>query len=116
MGSISKQGRTLLRTVLIRVSWKALAYSPLLAVKYGRIVAKRGDNPTGHKIAIVAVARTLLGLIWGLLHLKKPIPGGIREPKVRTLPVKLRKKERWAKEYPFLEVVAAEEPRATSTG
>ena len=101
MGSISRQGRSLLRTVLIRVSWEALAYSPLLAVKYGRIVAKRGDNKTGHKIAIVPVARTLLGLIWGLLQLKKPIPGGVREPKVRTLPVKLRQMERRARQYPF---------------
>ena len=47
MGSISKQGRSLLRTVLIRVSWQALAGAPLLAVKYGRVVAKRGDNKTG---------------------------------------------------------------------
>ena len=116
MGSISKQGRTLLRTVLVRVSWKTLAFSPLLAAKYGRVVAKRGDNKTGHKIAIVAVARTLLGLIWGLLHLKQPIPGGVREPKVRTLPVKLRQMERRAREYSFLASAAAEEPRATETG
>jgi hypothetical protein len=90
----------------------------LLAAKYGRIVAKRGDNKTGHKIAIVAVARTLLGLIWGLLHLKEPIPGGVREPKVRTLQVKLRQMERRAREYPFLAVMAPvpEEPRTTGTG
>ena len=114
MGSISKQGRTLLRTMLIRVSWKALAYSPLLAMKYGRVVAKRGDNKTGHKIAIVAVARTLLGLIWGLLHLKRPIPGGVREPKVRTLAVKLRQMERRGREYSFLEPSPVAE--ATGTG
>ncbi len=114
MGSISKQGRTLLRTTLIQVSWQALAYSPLLATKYGRVVAKRGDNKTGHKIAIVAVARTLLGLIWGLLHLKKPIPGGVREPKVHTLPVKQRRMDKRARAYPFLAV--AVEPQAAGAG
>ena len=116
MGSISKQGRILLRTTLIQISWRALAYSPLLAAKYGRVVAKRGDNRTGHKIAIVAVARTLLGLIWCLLHLKKPIPGGVRDPKVHTLPVKLHRVDKRAREYPFLASATAEEPRATETG
>ena len=116
MGSISKQGRSLLRTVLIRVSWKALAGSPLLAVKYGRVVAKRGDNKTGHKIALVAVARTLLGLIWGLLKLRKAFPGGVQQPKVRTLPVKLRELNRRAKEYPFLAKAPDAEARATGTG
>ena len=116
MGSISKQGRALLRTVLIRVSWQALAYSPLLAAKYGRVVAKRGDNKTGHKIAIVAVARTLLGLIWGLLKLKKAIPGGVQQPKVRTLPIKLRELDRRAREYPFLAKALVQEPRASGAG
>ena len=116
MGSISKQGRTLLRTTLIQVSWRALAYAPLLAVKYGRVVAKRGDNKTGHKIAIVAVARTLLGLIWDLLKLRKPIPGGVREPKVHTLSVKLHRLEKRARKYPFLATAPTAEPRTTETG
>lgn len=103
MGSITKQGRTVLRTALIRVSWTVLARSPLLSAKFQRIVARRGDNRTGHKIAIVAIARTLLGVIWGLLVLRKPFPGGLAVPKVRTLRVKLRALDQRAKVYPFLE-------------
>lgn len=79
-------------------------------------MAKRGDNKSGRKIAIVAVARTLLSLIWGLLYLKKTLPVGLKAPQVRTLQVKLREMDRRAKAYTFLETSPAEALPAVVTG
>jgi transposase len=60
-GHISKQGNSLLRTLLVEVSWLGLRRNEWMKTIYETV--KRG-SPTRGKIAIVAVARRLLVKLW----------------------------------------------------
>ncbi|MBI3190099.1 IS110 family transposase [archaeon] len=53
-GHITKQGNTLLRSLLIQCAWSAVKYSPRFRRKYNKLRKK-----TGNQKAIVAVARTI---------------------------------------------------------
>ena len=57
-GSITKQGNTQVRSILIEVAWRAIKQDPSLKAFFERIKARRGS-----KRAIVAVARKLIGRI-----------------------------------------------------
>ena len=54
-GSITKQGNTMLRSLLIQCAWSAVKYSPRFRRKYNKLRKK-----TGNQKAIVAVARTIV--------------------------------------------------------
>jgi transposase len=62
-GHISKQGNTILRSLLVEVSWLAIRHNPWLKEIYERI--KRDVKGRG-KIAIVAAARRLLIKLWAI--------------------------------------------------
>jgi len=57
-GSITKQGNTQVRGILIEVAWRAIKQDPSLKAFFERVKARRGS-----KRAIVAVARKLIGRI-----------------------------------------------------
>jgi len=57
-GHISRQGKTIIRKVLVLAAWKAIKQDPYLRSVYERIAAKAGG-----KKAIVAIARKLIGHI-----------------------------------------------------
>ena len=63
-GKISGCGNTLVRSMLIQVSWVGLKYNPWMRGIYER--ARRGSK-SRKKIAIVAVARHVAVLCWVLL-------------------------------------------------
>jgi len=64
-GRISRQGNSLLRAMLVEVSWVSLQYNDWARAVYER--ARRG-SPARKKIAIVAVARRLLVRCWAMLR------------------------------------------------
>jgi len=64
-GKISGKGDTLLRALLVEVSWMALRHNAWAKAAYERVL--RGD-PSRKKIAIVAVARKLLVRCWAMLR------------------------------------------------
>lgn len=57
-GHISRQGKAIIRRVLVLASWKAIQQDPQLRATYDRISVKAGG-----KKAIVAIARRLIGHI-----------------------------------------------------
>jgi transposase len=57
-GHISRQGRSVLRSILVEAAWMAIKKDPSLRVVYDRISHRRGG-----KRAIVGVARRLVGRI-----------------------------------------------------
>jgi transposase len=57
-GHITRQGKPILRSILVQCSWVAIRYDESLRKIYERIAAK-----SGAKIAIVAIARRLIGRI-----------------------------------------------------
>ena len=89
-GHITKAGRSTLRWVLVQVAHRAVKVPGPLREFYLRLKAKKGA-----KVAIVAVARKLLVLIWTLLTRKEEY----REPS-RRYEAKVRKMERLARAYP----------------
>jgi transposase len=64
-GRISRQGNTLLRAMLVEVSWVSLRYNDWARAVYERV--RRGSS-VRKKIAIVAVARRLLVRCWAMLR------------------------------------------------
>lgn len=64
-GRISRQGNTLLRSMLVEVSWVSLRYNDWVRTIYDRA---RRRSPSRKKIAIVAVARRLLIRCWAMLR------------------------------------------------
>lgn len=64
-GRISRQGNSLLRSMLVEVSWVGLQYNPWMRDVYERV---RRGSPGRKKIAIVAVARRLLIRCWAMLR------------------------------------------------
>jgi transposase len=57
-GHITKQGKSIVRKILVQASWVAIRHDKALQAVYERIAAK-----SGAKRAIVAVARRLIGRI-----------------------------------------------------
>jgi transposase len=57
-GHISRQGKTVIRKILVLAAWKAIQQDPNLRETYDRISIKAGG-----KKAIVAIARRLIGHI-----------------------------------------------------
>lgn len=64
-GRISCQGNSLLRSLLIEVSWVGLQYNPWMRSVYEQV---RRGSPARKKIAIVAVARRLIIRCWAMLR------------------------------------------------
>lgn len=64
-GKITKDGRALLRKMLVEVAWIALRHNPWLRRTYERI--HRGSK-TRKKKAIVAVGRRLLVMAWAMMR------------------------------------------------
>lgn len=62
-GHISKQGNTILRSLLVEVSWLAIRHNTWLKEIYERV---RKDVKGRGKIAIVAAARRLLIKLWAI--------------------------------------------------
>ncbi len=64
-GRISKDGNSLLRSLLVEVCWLAMRWNPWVKETYKKI--KRGSK-TRAKIAIVATARRLFIRLWAMLR------------------------------------------------
>jgi transposase len=61
-GTITKQGRTELRTILIEVAWVAVRCSPFWRQRFQALAARKGKQK-----AVTILARHLLVLIWHVL-------------------------------------------------
>jgi transposase len=61
-GSITKQGRRELRTVLVEAAWSAVDHHPYWHDEFARLVPSLGKGK-----AIVAIARKLLVVVWHVL-------------------------------------------------
>ena len=57
-GHITKQGKPILRKILVQVAWTAIRYDKQLGLVFDRIASKAGS-----KRAVVAIARILIGRI-----------------------------------------------------
>jgi transposase len=68
-GSISGMGNSLVRSLLVEVSWLGLRHNSWIRAVYERIM--RGTK-SRKKIAIVAVARKLLVVCWAMLRDNRP--------------------------------------------
>ena len=88
-GSITRAGRSNLRWIMVQVAHQAVKVPGRLQRFYLRLKTKKGT-----KVAIVAVARKLLSIIWTLLIRNEEY----REPSVRY-DAKLRKMDRLARPY-----------------
>lgn len=74
-GHISRQGKTIIRKILVLAAWKAIQLDPQLRATYNRILIKAGG-----KKAIVAIARRLIGHIRACFRKKclyKTEPGNL---------------------------------------
>lgn len=74
-GHISRQGKTVIRQVLVLAAWQAIRKDPSLKIIYDRISIRAGG-----KKAIVAVARRLIGRIRACIR-----RGCLYETEVKTL-------------------------------
>lgn len=72
-GSITRQGRTILRSVIVEVAWRAIRKDANLAKIYEHIKQRRGG-----KKAIVAVARRLVGRIRSCFTKKEAYKIGVK--------------------------------------
>lgn len=68
-GHITHAGNSMLRSLLVEVSWLGLRWNSHLAAIYKRV---RGDSKSRSKVAIVAVARHLLVIAWAMLRDNRP--------------------------------------------
>ena len=64
-GRVSKDGNSLIRTLLIEICWLGQRYNPWIKETYERI---RGSSKSRSKIAIVATARRLFVRMWAMLR------------------------------------------------
>jgi transposase len=64
-GRITRAGNSLLRKLLVEVSWVCLRYNPYFRSIYERV---KGGSEKRKKIAIVAVARRLLVTAWAMMR------------------------------------------------
>jgi transposase len=65
--AITKEGPAVLRWALVEAAWRAVRVSPYWKGVYEKIATKARKKKGGKKIAIVAVARRLLGVVYSLL-------------------------------------------------
>lgn len=65
--AITKEGPAVLRWAMVEAAWRAVRLSPYWKGIYEKIATKARKRKGGKKIAIVAVARRLLGVIYSLL-------------------------------------------------
>lgn len=63
LGRITKQGSGHMRRILIQDSWMAIRRSPALRHRYNRILKRRGK-----RVAIVAIARTIVEIAYHVLR------------------------------------------------
>jgi transposase len=66
-GHITKTGRRELRWALVEAAWCAVRYSPYWKAEFKRLASRRPEN-----VAIVAIARKLLVVIWHVLTEQVP--------------------------------------------
>ena len=82
-GHITKQGKAVVRKILVQAAWKAISKDPALQAVYDRISQKAGG-----KRAIVAVARRLIGRIRSCFRTETLYVigvGGVESPKEQQL-------------------------------
>lgn len=70
-GRITKQGNTRLRTYLVQASWSIL-YKHRHETRELRLWAEQIGRRRGMKVAAVALARRLAGILWAMLRDQKP--------------------------------------------
>lgn len=69
LGSITKAGNTYLRAMLVQAAWVVLRCRVNSALKlWGMAIAKK----KGKKLAVVAIARRLAGILWAMWRDNKP--------------------------------------------
>lgn len=71
-GSITRQGSSLLRWVLIQAVWIHIRHDTYLTRYFHRIVKRKGGNKRARKRAAVATARKMLHVIYAMLRDGKP--------------------------------------------
>jgi transposase len=71
-GSITRQGSSLLRWVLIQAVWVHIRYDTLLTRYFHRIVRRKGGGKKARKRAAIATARKMLHVIYAMLRDGKP--------------------------------------------
>lgn len=64
-GRISKMGNSLVRAMLVEISWLGLRYNSWMRETYERVLKGNKDRK---KVAIVAVARKLLVRLWAMMR------------------------------------------------
>lgn len=90
-GNITKEGRSVLRWILVQMSHRAVQSQGALRSTYLRLKEKKGA-----KVAVVAVARKLLSLIWVVLTKKVEY----RDVRAVLLQRKVSRLKRQARPYP----------------
>lgn len=63
-GHITKRGRRELRTTMVEAAWNAVRWHPFWKAEFTRFVEVKRQHP---KVAIVAIARRLLVVVWHVL-------------------------------------------------
>ena len=82
-GHITKQGKPILRKILVQAAWTAIRYDKELRFVYNRIATRAGC-----KRAIIAIARKLIGRIRACF-VKETLYEARDLPKVQCLPDEL---------------------------
>jgi len=95
-GHITKEGRSVLRWILVQAAHRAVQAPGPLQAFFARLRGKKG-----YQVAIIAAARKLLTLIWTLLTRGEPY----RAADLRKTQAKERRMERRAAPYPVAQVV-----------
>lgn len=78
-GHITRQGKALIRRILIQVAWKAIKRDPQLANKFEKIKVRAGK-----KRAIVAIARMILSRIRSCIKSKRPYLVEVKKGAIST--------------------------------
>jgi len=63
-GHITKRGRKELRKTMVEAAWNAVRWHPFWKAEFTRLVEVKHQHP---KVAIVAIARRLLVVVWHVL-------------------------------------------------
>lgn len=69
-GHITKQGNTRVRTYLVQASW-SIMYKAKYETRELRVWAEKVAHRRGSKVAVVALARRLAGILWAMLRDQK---------------------------------------------
>lgn len=120
LGSITKKGNGYLRALLVQAAWSLLrtAGSDDPLRQWAEAVAKR----RGKRVAVIALARRLVGVLWALWrdasvydaqHLSKKSAKGMKAA-AQSLAFRAEALERAAKKHSTRRLTAAQEATATS--